>query len=603
VLAAATTADTPTILRFLYQRVPAIDSLRTYGFGALRADLVAGLTVATVAVPQAMAYAIVAGVPPEYGLYTAIVMTAVGALFDSSRQLINGPTNAISIALLSAVAVIAPENRIQAAILLAFLVGALQVSITLLRLGDLTRYISHSVIVGFTVGATVLLWLDQLKNLLGLKAMGDVHDPFLVRFWDTMRQGGSLHTLTIEVGVGTIALVLALRWLKQKLGWKLFPDLLLTVIVMACASAWLALEGKGVKVVGTIPAKLPSFAPPVFTTPDLRTLATSALAIATLGLLEAISMAKAIAAQTGQRLDMNQQCLSEGLANLTGSFFHCFPGSGSLTRSAINQQAGAATQWSGVISAAAVAAIMLAFAPYARFIPKSALAGILVVSGWRMVDWGALRYSVRASRFDAVIVSVTALAAVGVSVEFCVLIGVFMSCLLAVPRAGRMLLTEFVVTPEGVIHERFEGDTVCGRLLIFGLEGEMFFGATIALDKHFDTIESRITRDTKVVVLRMKRVRSPDAVGMKLLDDHIARIERLGVHVIMVGVRPGLYEKLKRTGIASRLDEKQIFLEQPIRHTSTQKGVQHAYDLIDDPCETCPRRDPEVRAKQFRYGV
>ena len=157
-------------------------------------------------------------------------------------------------------------------------------------------------------------------------------------------------------------------------------------------------------------------------------------------------MAKAIAAQTKQKLDMNQQCLSEGLANLTGSFFQCMPGSGSLTRSAINQQAGASTQWSGVVSAAVVALIMLVFAPYARFIPRAALAGILMLTAWRMVDRRALSYHLRATRFDAAIVATTAFAAIAISIEFCVLIGVFMSFLLAVPRAGRMLLTEFVLT-------------------------------------------------------------------------------------------------------------------------------------------------------------
>src|SRR5690349_13862301 len=180
-------------LAFVYRKIPALDSLRSYRLDDFRADLIAGLTVATVAVPQAMAYAIIAGIPVQYGLYTAIVMTAVGAVLDSSKQLINGPTNAISIALLSAIAVVPPDQRIDAAILMAFLVGTVQLGITLLRLGDLTRYISHSVIVGFTLGATVLLWMDQLKNLLGLKSVGDPHDLFLVRFWATMTGGGSVH--------------------------------------------------------------------------------------------------------------------------------------------------------------------------------------------------------------------------------------------------------------------------------------------------------------------------------------------------------------------------------------------------------------------------
>ena len=248
-------ANTGVALSALYRYIPALDSLRSYRFSHFRADFVAGLTVATVAVPQAMAYALVAGVPPEYGLYTAIVMTAVGAVFDSSRQLINGPTNAISIAVLSAVAIIPPEDRLQAAILLAFLVGLLQVGITLAKLGDLTRYISHSVIVGFTLGASLLLVLDQLKNLLGLQSMGHTHDPFLARFWATMTQGGPPHWLTVQIGLGSIALVVALRWLKNKIGLKLLPDLLITVAVMATVSALLGLEAQGVRVVGSHPGQ------------------------------------------------------------------------------------------------------------------------------------------------------------------------------------------------------------------------------------------------------------------------------------------------------------------------------------------------------------
>src|SRR5204863_5650450 len=173
--------------------VPALDSLRHYSWSAFGGDLSAGLTVATVALPQAMAYAILAGVPPQYGLYTAIVMTTVGALLDSSKLLINGPTNAISIAILSALAVIPEEERLSSAVLLAFLVGVTQLGIAFLRLGDLTRYVSHSVIVGFTVGASTLLVLDQMKNLLGLEGQGNPEAHFLTRFWLTLTTGGGVH--------------------------------------------------------------------------------------------------------------------------------------------------------------------------------------------------------------------------------------------------------------------------------------------------------------------------------------------------------------------------------------------------------------------------
>ena len=584
--------------------MPAFDSLRSYDAHTARSDLIAGLTVAAVAVPQAMAYAMIAGLPAEYGLYTAIVMTAVGAIFDSSRQLINGPTNAISIAVLSVIGgVDGQDAKIQAAILLAFLVGAIQLGITLLRLGDLSRYISHSVIVGFTAGASVLLVLDQLKNLLGLKAVGGAHDHFLVRFAGSLSEGGGVHFETAAVGLGTIAAVLGLRWAKTRLGLRLLPDLLIVVIGMAALTAWLDLDQRGVRVVGEIPARFPSFAAPALDPAQMRDFATGALAIALLGLLEAISMAKVIAAQTHQKLDMNQQCLSEGLANFTGSFFQCMPGSGSLTRSAINQQAGAVTQWSGVVSAAAVALIMLAFAPYARYIPRAALAGILMVSAWKMIDWRALSYHLRTTRFDAAIVAATAISAVAISIEFCVLIGVLMSFLLTVPRAGRMLLTEFVLTPDGGLHERLPEDVPCPRILVFGLEGEMFFGATAALEAHFEHIEERIGDGTRVVVLRVKRARNPDAVGLALLDDFLLRVKARGVHVLLCGVRGDFAEKLERIGISARLGDR-LFLEQPVRQTSTLQALRHAYELVgSNTCPTCPRRGGRSSDAALHYHI
>ncbi|CAK0772494.1 sulfate permease, SulP family [Gammaproteobacteria bacterium] len=573
---------------WIFTVIPALDSLRRYYFHDFRADLIAGLTVATVAVPQAMAYAMVAGLPVEYGLYTAIVMTAVGAVFDSSRQLINGPTNAISIAVFSAVASITvQEDKIQATILFSFMMGFIQLGITMLRLGDLTRYISHSVILGFTVGASGLLVLDQLKNLLGLKVVGSAHDHVLYRFWRTMMEGGSIQPETLLLGLATIFSLILLRWFKNRIGWRLMPELLLVVIASSVLVAWLGLDQRGVKVIGDIPAKLPSFQVPMLNAGLMRDFATGALAVAVLGLLEAISMAKAIAAKSGQKLDLNQQCLSEGVANFAGSFFQCIPGSGSLTRSAINQQAGAVSQWSGVISAVAVALIVLYFAPYAHYIPRAALAGILIVSSYHMVDRQALLRYYRTTHYDATIILVTAIAAIAVSIEFCVLIGVFMSFVLAVPRAGRMLFTEFVVTAEGGIHERLPEDTICNRILIFGLEGELFFGATTALETHFSYMEGRIDEHTRVLVLRMKRVRNPDAVGIELLENFLKRLKRRNIKVILCGVRINLHHSMQRSGLLERLEGIPIFQEQLVRQTSTLLAVRHAYSLVDDHCPNC----------------
>ncbi|MEO8734359.1 MAG: SulP family inorganic anion transporter [Flavobacteriales bacterium] len=564
---------------------PALDSLRKYSLSAARADLIAGLSVATVAVPQGMAYALVAGVPVEYGLYTAIVMAAIGAFFASSRELINGPTNAISIAVLSALATVTvTTDKVEAVILLTLLIGCIQVAIALFRIGDLTRYISHSVIVGFTVGASILLILDQTKNIIGTHYIAGTHEHFIMRFWGSIAEGGPVDMHTLWVGIGSIALLLFLRAAKHKVGWTRFPELLFTVILISLV-AWYA-GAADVAVVGTIPAKLPHFALPALNRWQISELAPSALAIATLGLLEAIAMSKSIAAKNGQRLDLNQICLSEGLANVGGGFFRCIPGSGSLTRSAINVQAGAVTQWAGIFSAGTVAVIVLLFAPYAQFIPKACLGGILLVTGVRMIDPKSLIYHLRASKFDAGIVLATAFSAVFISIEFCVLIGVFLSFMLAVPRAGRMLLTEFSITGGRKIAERMPEDPVCSRIVMFGLEGELFFGSAPTLEGHFRTIEARLQDNTRVLLLRLKRVRNPDAVCMHLIAQFADRMSERGVAVMICGVRDDLYEAMLRTDFDMHAHE--VFREQKVRFDSTKMAVRRAYELLgSDVCDHC----------------
>lgn len=580
---------------------PALDSLRKYNGHVARADLLAGLSVAAVAVPQAVAYALVAGVPAEYGLYTAVVMTAIGAFFASSRQLINGPTNAISIAVLSATAMIPlMEDKVNAVLVLALMIGVLQVIIAVLRIGDLTRYISHSVVVGFTAGASVLLVMDQLKNLLGLSYKGDVHEPFVMRFWHSMTQGGTVDPSTLAVGLASIALVVGFRKMKKALNWKLFPELLVTVIGVSWVTWWI--HQGSISVVGHIPAKLPSFHIPLFDKGLLKDLAPSALAIGTLGLLEAIAMSKSIATTTRQQLDLNQICLSEGLANVGAGLFKGIPGSGSITRSAINVQAGARTQWSGIFSAGAVALIVVLFAPYAQFIPKACLAGILILTGLRLIDPKALRYHLRASKFDAGIVLATAFSAVFISIEFCVLIGVFLSFLLAVPRAGRMLLSEFTVTKDRVIAERMPDDPECSRILIFGLEGEMFFSSATTLEEHFRTIERRLTGNTKVLVLRLKRARNPDAVCLHLLSDLVQRTEDRGIQVILCGVNDDLHEMMQRTG--ADLLRAEVFREQKVRYSSTMMAVKRAYEIVGhDLCAHCPRRQGQMQDEGYYFMV
>lgn len=564
----------------------------------------AGLTVATVAVPQAMAYALIAGIPPQYGLYTAIVMTSVGALLDSSKQLINGPTNAISIAVLSAVVGFSdPDDRIAAVVLLAFMVGGVQLGITLLRLGDLSRYISQAVIVGFTLGAATLIVLDQFKNLLGLKGAGSGADHFLTRFWLTVSHIDQTNGYTLSVALGTVAIALALYWLNRRYRLR-FPEFLLALVSMAVVVWYWELDKQGVAVVGDIPANLPSFAFPDVNLDSVRKLANSSLAIALLGLLEAIAMAKAIANHTGQKLDMNQQCLSEGLANLAGSMFQCYPGSGSLTRSTINHLAGAQTQWSGVFSAVVVALTVLLFAPSAFYIPKAGLAGILMLGAWRLVDRKELAYYLRTTRYDACIVLLTAISAVAVSVEFCVLIGVLLSFALYVPLAARVHLTELTLAPERVVRERISSDPVCNRIKIYSLEGELFFGAAPELDEHLNSILDVARTGVRVVVLRMKRARNADAVTLRVLDQFITRMEAAKVAVLLCGLRPDLTKVIAASGLLRRLGPEHVFAfeETGAIWSSTLEAIRFAYEIVgNDVCQQCPRYAESLNEKDGWY--
>ncbi|WP_437229763.1 SulP family inorganic anion transporter [Planctomicrobium sp. SH661] len=585
--------------------VPAINSLRTYTVRTFLSDSAAGLTVAAVAVPQAMAYAQIAGIPAQYGLYTAIVMTAVGALFDSSKHLINGPTNAISIAVLSALVTFGEGDRIQAAILLAMMVGLIQLAITLLRLGDLNRFISHAVIVGFTFGAAILLVMDQFKNLLGLKAQGHGEDHFLYRFVKTLAYIDQTNLYAVGIGLGVICLTLGLRQINRRLGLQL-PEFLLSLSCVAALVWHFDLEHHGVAIVGLIPAGLPGFELPTWNWSWVRTLSGSAVSIALLGLLEAVAMAKAIASLTGQKLDINQQCLSEALANTVGSCFQCYPGSGSLTRSVVNKDAGAQTQWSGVFSAFAVAMTIMFLAPLAYFIPRAGLAGILMISAWRLVEWRQLRYYLKTTRFDAIIVGATAFSAVAVSIEFCVLIGTFLSFILYVPRAARVHLTELVVSNERVIRERISTDATCTRLRMFSLEGELFFGASPELERHFETMEDVRHDGVQVVILRMKRARNPDAVCLHLLDRFIERMREYSVVVILCALRPDMMKALDSAGILAHLGREHIFVfeETGAVWTSTLEAVRFAYTIVgDDLCESCPRHIPHQKQDDWTYAI
>jgi len=560
----------------------------SYPWQSARADFLAGLTVAAISLPQSIAYALLAGVDPRFGLYAAIIFTAVAGILGSSRHLINGPTGAVSLVVFSALAFIDPEARLdayEAMFLLAVLIGIIQIAIAVLKLGDLTRYISESVVTGFIVGAASLTIIGQIANALGVKAQGTGHQHVLYRLWLTLTQDAAINPKALAISVGAIVLALLSRRVVRH--FKL-PQLdMFFVLIFLSVAAWAAgwsEHGGGVKpavsLIEAVPASLPQAHIPEIKWHWFVDLSGSAFAIAVLGLLEALAIAKAIAHKSGQQLDYNRQILAEGVGNLVGGFFRAMPGAGSLSRTAINYQAGAVTRFSGVFTAAVVAVVVLTLGPLTAYVPKAALAGLLIVAASRLIDPERLRYIIRGSRYDAVLLIATALAAVFIDIEFAILIGVALSVLWYVPRAAKLKATELVVTAERVVRERLPADPPSREVLIIDLEGELFFGAAPDLERHLtDAARRAQQQDIRHLVLRVKRVRNPDVVAIEVLEKFLRDAAAGGLTVLLAGVRADLLSAIERVGIDRYLPAELVFAEEDEEFSATLKAVRKAFAL------------------------
>jgi sulfate permease, SulP family len=584
----------------------------TYTSAQFRQDLLAGLTVGAISLPQAMAYALLAGVDPRFGLYSAILVTAVASIFGSSSHLINGPTSAISLVVFSALSFLDPEQKLEAAeamFLLGAMVGAIQIFIAVFKLGDLTRYISESVILGFISAASILVAVGQISNTLGVQDKGTRAQHVLYRLWLTLTIGGPVNPRALMVTLGTIGVWLVFRKLARHYRLPQF-DMLAALVTTALAAylfGWTRPDAYGrtaIAVTANVPGSLPIPHVPLVKLSWIGNLASSSLAIAFLGLLEALAIAKSIASTSGQKFDFNHQCLAEGLANLAGGFFRCLPGSGSLTRSAINFQAGAATRFSGIVSAVAVAISVLMFAPLARFVPRSALAGLLLITAARLIEPKRVLYTVRASVPDAGVLAVTAITALVLGLDQSILIGVALSIVLFVPRAARLKTGELVVDGEGVVRGRLASDPPCQSFILYDLEGEVFFGAAPDLDRYLSGLLQRAEREgVRYVILRVKRIRNPDVVCMEQLEHFLKAAERLGITVLIAGVRQDLLEAYRRLHFSEWFPADRIFPQTSDEDSATIAAVRSVYERLGDKnaCAHCIPRNGGRKIRDRLY--
>ncbi len=551
-------------------------------------DLSAGLTVAVMGLPQAMAYALVAGVPPVYGLYTAMIPTLVAAIFGSSKHLITGPTNATCMVLFSLTATLPRQYDIgmfEVVLAITFLAGLFQFLFGLLQLGGVIRYVSNSVVVGFTAGAGVLIAVNQIKNVLGIEFHAGEGGQFLGTLWATLKHLPETNYRAVIIALATIGIIV---WLKQAARWLPGPLIALSVVTLAGALlGWYHhdLGGDRVKIVRDLQEISPTFdlfhVPVALRPPDLfllRDLAGGALAISLLGLIEAVTISRSIASHSGQRLDFNREFKSEGLANMVGSFFSCFFASGSFTRSALAFQSGGKTRMTAAISALAVGIIFFLFGPWANYIPQAGLAGILVLTAATMLDRKRLMMTWRSGGNSRVVLGGTLAATLVFPLQSAVFLGVALSIGILLRITGRPDLTQLVQHPESGFEEVPFNRAAPSPVAIINLEGDLYFAAAEDLD--YELLHA-LRPETRVVVLRMKRLRAVGSSAMAMLEHFHRLLAERGIHLIVCGVEEEMTNVLTGSGVRSLIGEQNIFYADNRIFQSTELALARAQSIVD----------------------
>jgi SulP family sulfate permease len=549
--------------------------------GTLKADFLAGLTGAVIVLPQGIAFALIAGLPPVYGLYTAIVAPVIAALFGSSRHLVSGPTTPISLVVFAAVSRKALEGSpeyIEKVLLLTFMVGLIQLSLGLGRMGRYISFISHTVIVGFTAGSAVLIITNQMKNVLGLEIPGQAS------FIDTWYQLlGSIHLVklpNIAVALYTLIATLVFR--------KYIPRIpyLLGGLVMGSLLAWaIGDAAAGIRMVGEIPRALPSFSTPGFSASAFHDLLGDAFAVALLGLIGAVSISRSISLKSGQAIDVNQEFIGQGLSNLLGSFFSCYASSGSFTRSGVNYEAGARTPMAAIFAAAILLAIVLALGPLAAYLPFPALSGLILLIGWSLIDFRHIRDIGKASRQENLILGTTFFTTLFAELNFAIYIGVFLSLFFFLRRTS---MPNVAIMAPDTDHRRHKFVNIirkdlleCPQIKIIRIDGHLYFGAI----DHISGILREIRKgEEKHLMILAEGINYVDLDGAEWLARESAYWKKRGGGLYIVRLKKITHDILESGGFFEQIGRNYFF-------DSKADAIADVYQKIDrEKCRACQQR-------------
>ena len=548
----------------------------------LRLDLMAGLVAAIMVLPQGVAFATLAGMPPEYGLYGAMLPAIVGALWGSSWHLVSGPTNATSLmvfATVGALAVPFTPTYVALVLTLNLMVGLMKLGLGLARLGSLVNFISTAVVIGFTAGAGLLIIGAQLRNFFGISVPQE--PTFLLGLRDFVTHLHETDPAVLAVGAFTLlAAIAGKRW------WPRVPYML-TGIVLGALFAWVLglLKIAHVQTIGALPSAVPPLSLPDLSLQTWQTLAPIALALMVIGLSEAISSARAVALKSGQRIDGNQEFIGQGLANIVGAFTSSYPTSGSFNRTGANYEAGARTPLACVFSAILLLVILLLVRPLAGYLPVASMAAVLFIVAWGLIDIAAMRRVWRTSRADALTLAVTFIATLTIRLEVAILVGVLVSLLIYLNWATHPQVLR--VVPDPAAQRRFRSARadalLCPQLDILRIDGALFFGSV----EHIrDEIEAaRASRPaTRHLLLIGSGLNLIDNAGAELLGYLARSLRDSGVTLYLCRLRPSVHALLDRAGVLDAVGRDRVF-------ATKDQAIASIYQKLDAAkCAACTAR-------------
>jgi sulfate permease, SulP family len=553
---------------------------------SLRADLIAGLVGAIVVLPQGVAFATLAGMPPEYGLYCAMVPTIVAALWGSSWHAVSGPTNAVSLVVFATVSMLAEPGSAQyvhLVLTLSFMSGTMMLAMGVLRLGALVNFISHTVVVGFTAGAAMLIFDAQLSNFFG------VYIPRNISFLRSIEvfavQIPYIRPYVLLVGVATLATgILARRYLRQ-VPYMIAAMLAGSVLAFALNQA-LGAEVTGIRTLGALPGALPPLSHPEFELEKLKKLLAIAVAITVLGLTEAVSIGRAIALKSGQRIDGNQEFIGQGLSNIVASFFSGYPVSASFNRSGLNYEAGARTPLAAAFSSLFLIVVLIGVAPLMAYLPTASMAAILFLVAWGLIDFGGIRTIVRASRAETAVLALTFAATLLLELEFAILVGVVLSLLVYLNRTSRPSMRSLVPDPRHATRKMAvleKGLAECPQLKILRIEGSIYFGAVNHVGAHFETLRE-VSPGQKNLLLLAKSINFVDVAGAELLAHEAEQRRKIGGQLYLYSLRQPVRDMLARGGYIDQIGQANIF-------ATKREAIGGVFARLDRSiCRTCRAR-------------